>query len=187
MTDLESNVTFLSSICSLAPWAGQPRLPPAMGSSPQKPDRYYLHKRCSCRCPQIRALLRRKENGDHWHRVSRGAVTKWTPTVCLGLRLAQMEGEMAVISSTCFLQLQRTPQVSPLAVGEPEKVKEISMCFLPKCSWHIFLLVGGDRNLEQERLSTNSLVLAPGAHRWVSSLRRFFLHWSTWPAFMGLA
>lgn len=42
MTDLESNVTLLSSDCNRASWASQPWLPLAMSSLPEKLDHYYL-------------------------------------------------------------------------------------------------------------------------------------------------
>ena len=65
--------------------------------------------------------------------------------MCLSLRLAQLGEEMLGISSTCFVLLQRNPQVSLFIAREretdTEKVKgEKSLwCFLLRCARHIFL------------------------------------------------
>lgn len=66
--------------------------------------------------------------------------TERTPSVCLGLRWAQLEGKVVGTSRACFLQMQRVPWLSLLTVMEAEtggvKGEKVLVCFLPKCSRH---------------------------------------------------
>lgn len=91
--------------------------------------------------------------------------------MCLALRLAQLEKEMAGISKRMLSSTAKDSMPQPLhCQGSRDRGAEwgeTASVFSPKVLLTHFLLAGGGKNLQLKGLSKN----VPWAHRWVSSFQ----------------
>lgn len=120
-------------------------------------------------CPLALAPLQeeRKWSETRWVNVH------WVSTYCVSSPEAGTVGKEKLLAflvhAFFYCKGFHTSAFSLSGEAETEEVKgeKLLLCFLLKCSWHIFLWAGGGKNLQLDSLSKN----IPGAHRWVSGFQ----------------